>query len=367
MSLTNAAKKELLILFGGASPEYQVSCLSASSLVEAVPEERYNVHLLGITRQGDWLLTDATASEIADGRTWLCRENNRRAILSPDRRDHGLVVFENGVWTHIRIDLAFAIIHGETGEDGALQGLLELSGIPYVGAGICASACSMDKSVTMAFADQCHIRRPEYFVCDRLDFLEQPEVVTAQIEMYFGERLGQPFPLFVKPASAGSSIGISKVHTPEELRSALQLAAQYPGRLIVEENITGREIKVAVLGHRKLKLGAICEIKVENGVFNDYELKYKGTGTHKRIPAQLPEKIDAELKQSAAAIYKKLGCRGFARVDFFLKDNGDIYFNEINTVPGFSNHSIYSLMFEKAGIDYGVLVEELLESAVGEK
>lgn len=357
-------KKEILVVFGGASPEHDVSCASAAALIGAISREKYNVHCLGITKEGNWVLTEASTGEIGDAQGWLNHEKNRKAVMSLDRADHGLLVFENNGIRKQHIDVVFPIIHGETGEDGQLQGLLEIAGIPYVGCGVCASACSMDKSVTVNFARLCNIKYPEYFSCACEDFLAAPEQTAEAVVKHFRDALGEAFPLFVKPASTGSSVGISKVHNEAELMDALHLAAQYPGNLIVEENIVGKEIKVAVLGQdQDIRVGEICEVMVENGIFNTFELKYKSSGSHKRIPADLPEEVAKEVKDCAVRIYQSLGCRGFARVDFFLTADNTVVFNEINTVPGFTRGSIYSLMFEKAGVSYEALVEELIRMA----
>ncbi len=354
-------KKEVLVVFGGASPEHEVSCSSAAALIGAISREKYNVHCLGITREGNWILTEASTQEIGDAKSWLTHGSNRKAVLSPDRADHGLLVFEDNGIVKQPIDVVFPIIHGETGEDGQLQGLLEIAGIPYVGCGVCASACSMDKSVTMNFARLCHVQFPEYYSCPCNTFLADPEKIAADVVSHFRKTLGEVFPLFVKPASTGSSVGISKVHNEEELMDALRVAAQYPGSLIVEQNIVGKEIKVAVLGHDNgLRVGELCEVMVDNGIFNTFELKYKSSGSHKKIPADLPEAVANEVKESAVNIYRSLGCRGFARVDFFVTADNTVVFNEINTVPGFTRGSIYSLMFEKAGVSYETLVEELI-------
>lgn len=359
-------KKDILVIFGGASPEHEVSCASAAALIGAISRKKYHVHCLGITREGNWILTKASTEEIGDARSWLSHKDNRKAILSPDRGDHGLMIFGEKGLELLHIDVVFPIIHGETGEDGELQGLLEIAGIPYVGCGVCASACSMDKSVTVNFARLCGIRCPEYFSCACTDFLADPQGVAAQVVDHFRNTLGEVFPLFVKPASTGSSVGISKVHNEEELLTALEVAAQYPGHLIVEENIVGKEIKVAVLGQNQdIAVGELCEIVVENGIFNDFKLKYQSSGSHKKIPAELPADVVEELKNSSKEIYHRLGCRGFARVDFFVKEDNTVIFNEINTVPGFTRGSIYSLMFEKAGVPYETLVEKLICLAEG--
>lgn len=352
-------KKCILVIFGGASPEYEVSCNSAASLIEAISAEKYDIVRVGITKEGEWFLTNADVDEINDSVSWLKRSDNKKAVLSPDRKHRGLLVLEETGWSLIKVDGIFPMIHGETGEDGKLPALFEISGIPYVGSGVCASACSMDKTVTMIFADLCNVKRPEFYSCSTWDFNSDPDGITDDVMEFFANKVGFVFPLFVKPASTGSSIGISKVNSREELFEALKLAAQFNGNIIVEENISGRELKVAVLGNNNPISGDICEIMLNTRALNSYELKYKSTGSHKAIPADLSDEKVAEIKKAAIDIYKKLDCKGFARVDFFLKENGEIYFNEINTVPGFSKHSIYPLMFDSIGISYEELIEKL--------
>lgn len=357
-------KKDILVVFGGASPEYEVSCASAAALIGAISREKYNVHCVGVTREGRWILTRAPVETIGDSENWLKDAGNCPAVLSPDRGDHGLLIFDGQICRKQHIDVVFPIIHGETGEDGELQGLLELAGIPYVGCGVCASACSMDKSVTMLFAGLCGLRCPEHFSCTASSFLRAPEEIYGQIVDHFNAKMDHVFPLFVKPASTGSSIGISKVHNKEELLQALHIAAHYGGRLVVEENIVGKEVKVAVLGSgHGIRLGELCEIVTENSIFNDFKLKYKSGGSHKKIPAELPKETEEQLRRDAVAIYQILGCAGFSRVDFFVTEDGRVIFNEINTVPGFTRGSIYSLMMDKAGVSYEELVQSLIDMA----
>ncbi len=358
-----AGKKSVLVIFGGASPEHEVSCTSAASLVGAIDRSQYDLYVAGITKDGAWYLTPAAPEAIAGG-DWLSDPANRKAVLSPDRGQRGLLVLEGDRWELIPIDVAFPMVHGETGEDGMLPGLLELAGIPYVGSGVRASACSMDKPVTMLFCDLCGIKRPEFFACQAEAFAHDPEGTAAACEDHFAKTVGTVYPLFVKPASAGSSIGISKVDGRQELIAAMDEARRYSAGLIVEESIRGRELKVAVLGDGYVRAGDICEILLSGSIFNSYDMKYAGSGAHKIIPADLPEDTAEAIKKAAIDIFKKLGCKGYARVDFFLKDNGDIYFNELNTIPGFSAHSIYPLMLASQGLSYEALVDEMLVTAL---
>lgn len=355
---------KVLVIFGGASPEYEVSCASAASLLDAIDRTKYCVYAAGITKEGAWYLTHACSDKIADGVGWLTDPGNEKAVLSPDRGQRGLLVLEGEHWELIPIDVAFPMVHGETGEDGMLPGLLELAGIPYVGSGVLASACSMDKPVTMLFCDLCGIKRPEFFSCTGKDFARDPEGTAVSCEEYFRRTVGTAYPLFVKPASAGSSIGISRAESRPALIEAMTEASRYSAGIIVEESIQGRELKVAVLESGKIRTGDICEIRLTGIIFNSYAMKYAGSGVHKIIPASLPEDKAAAIKKAAVDIFRKLGCRGYARVDFFLKENGDIVFNELNTVPGFSSHSIYPLMLASQGLSYMTLVNDMIASAL---
>ena len=356
-------RRDLLVLFGGASPEYFVSCSSGAALLSAIDCEQWNVSAVGITQEGEWLLTEAPLEEIADGKTWLQHESNRKAVLSPDRKDHALLVMNEGAFSKRNVDVVFPIIHGETGEDGALEGLFQVSGIPYVGCDVCSSSCGMDKSVSMIFSDLCGIKRPEYYVCQSAAYQANPQAVTDDIVRHFTACLGDTiYPLFVKPATTGSSIGISKVENAEAMNEALAAAAPYSKKIIIEQGIKGREVKIAVLGNENPVVGDPCEVVVD-GIFNDYNMKYKVHDSHKKIPAELPEDVIAEIKAQSVALYSAMGCSGFARVDFFLTDDMEIIFNEINTVPGFTRGSIYPLMFASQGMTYEELVAKLLETA----
>ena len=353
--------KDVLVLFGGESPEYSVSCNSAACLIRAIDELGLTVHRVGVTREGKWLFTEATFDEIYDGESWIDLCGNKPVAISLDPKDHGYIVFDGDAFEKRRVDVCFPMIHGNTGEDGKIQGLLDVAGIPYVGSGVRASACCMDKVATMVFAEECGVPIPRYYACHRDDYLADPEGVEAAIDAFFTEGGISQYPIFVKPASTGSSVGISRVVSRDELGAALDEAAKYPGRLIVEQGIVGREIKIAVLGNNEITMGDTCECVVVDGVFNDFNLKYNSGGTHKVIPADLEESVVDELFVLTERLYKALGCKGFARVDWFVTPDNKIVFNDANTVPGFADHSIYPLMFSSKGVGYHELVSKLLE------
>lgn len=356
-------KKTVLVIFGGASPEHEVSCSSAAGIIRNVDKERYRLMTIGVTKDGEWIFTEANAEEIGDSISWLSHESNKKAAISTNRSDHGIFVFEpDGVFHKERVDVIFPIIHGENGEDGTLQGIFEIAGIPYIGAGVCASACSMDKIVTRIFADKENLLQPRCYIADAMELSKKKEAIVDDVERY----MSTTYPMIVKPSMTGSSIGISKVNNRQELYNAIALAAKYRGGIMVEEYISGKEIKVAVLEDGEIKTGALCEITVQQGCFNDYNLKYKGTGSHKKIPAELSAETEDKIKDAAVRIFKALGCKDYSRVDFFVTKENQVYFNEINTIPGLSEKSIFSLMFDQIGLPYAKLINRMIENKLEE-
>ena len=351
-------KKNILVIFGGDSNEYYVSCKSAADVLENIDNMLFNVFALGITLDGQWILTGASVDEIRDGHLWIKNVNNRRAIISPERNS-GIIIFDKEKIVSIYLDCVFPLIHGYSGEDGKLQGLLELAGVDYVGSGVCASANSMDKSVTGVFADLCNIKRPTCKIVSENDFKGNG---TTKIEQF-----NLKYPVFVKPANAGSSIGVSKVDDDMKIESAMKEAFLYDDKILIEQGITGKEIKVAILEdskEQKLIIGELCEITVPNGEMNDYDTKYVNHSSVKKIPANIDNKKAEIIKNQAIKIFRELGCSGFARVDFFLDEEGEVYFNEINTIPGIGKNSIYSLMFDKVGISFTELLTKLINSSL---
>lgn len=349
-------KKTVMVVFGGATPEYEVCCNSAASVVKNIDKDKYNVVKVGITREGNWFYTEATPEEIQDSLTWINSSTNKKATLSVSREDHGLIVFEDDGPKTIYVDIVFPVIHGENGEDGTLQGAFEIAGIPYVGSGVCSSSCSMDKAVTRVFADSVALTQPGCYLIESEAFKKDMNAAYDAAEAYHGGK----YPVVVKPSMTGSSIGVAVVNNREEMEEAMEFASRFRGTVMVEEFIKGKEIKVAVIGTKDVKTGDLCEIKVEDGTFNDFDLKYKGTGTHKQIPADFDDEMTGRIKEEAIKIYKALNCEDFSRVDFFVTDDNKIYFNEINTIPGFSEKSIFSLMLNSTGMSYKEIVEHLL-------
>ena len=354
-------KLELLVIFGGTSSEHEVSCLSAASILHHINADRYNVHKLGITKKGRWILTDAEPERIADG-SWESKIGNRSGILSPDRSFAGIRTL---LGDEIPIQCVFPVLHGKFGEDGTIQGLFDLAGVPYVGSGVLASAACMDKAVTKCMVvrtlEELGIRQAVYAATDRYRFASGPtEIVRMVTDTFQGE-----FPLFVKPANAGSSVGISKVRDAVQLFDGIRKAAEEDHKVIVEEAISGRELEVAVLGNRKPQASKVGEIIASNE-FYDYEAKYINELSKTEIVADLPESKLEEIQRAAVAIYETMGCKGLARVDFFLEEDGTVVFNEINTMPGFTKISMYPKLWEASGIEYSDLIDRLIDLAMEE-
>lgn len=349
-------KTKLLIIFGGASSEHEVSCMSAASVRKHLDETKYEIYQAGITKEGEWFLTHAPVSHIEDG-TWKDDPGNRRAVLTPDTSFRGLLTLgEGGTCEQIPIDVVFPVLHGKYGEDGTIQGLLDLAKLPYVGAGTTSSAACMDKGITKLIVDKTGVEQADFYLTDRYEFAADPQGVVKSAEAYFRGK----YPLFVKPANAGSSVGISKARDREGLFAAIKLASGEDSKILIEEMITGREIEVAVLGNRSPKASLPGEI-LSAGEFYDYESKYINTESKTRILDDVSEDIRENLRQAALKVYKAMGCRGLARVDFFLEKTGRVVFNEVNTLPGFTNISMYPKLWEAGGLPY----EKLLDTLIG--
>ena len=353
----------ILLLFGGKSSEYEVSLSSATGAYQNIDRRKYNVLLCGITKdEGRFWLYEDDPQKIADG-TWT---DGRKFPLSVDLSNGTLSVDRDGTIEHIRPDAVLPMIHGKFCEDGTLQGLFAVAGIPVVGCDCQASAVCMDKAVTKAIViAETGVRTARGIVvkCVGEACPDEARIKEArrEAEAAFG------YPMFVKPARAGSSVGVNKVKKPEEFARALKLAFAEDSKVLVEEAINGREIEVAVLEEGGVYTVAHpAEIDCGSSEFYDYETKYISDASSFYIPARIPEAAQEEVRGCAEAIFRALDCRGLARVDFFYtRDGGEIVFNEINTLPGFTPISMYPKMMINDGIAYGALLDRLIESAVG--
>lgn len=353
-------RKNVLILFGGVSSEHEVSRASASSILNHISREKYEIYAVGITKAGNWILTDSPAASIADG-SWEQDPANRSVAVSMDQDQRGLVVMgADGSAKRIPIDVVFPVLHGKNGEDGTMQGLLQITGIPFVGSDMVASAASMDKAITKVVVEQAGwISQADSVLIHERKYREDPNGELLGVTTYFSDT----YPLFVKPANAGSSVGISKVKSADELPEALEAAFAEDDKVLVEEAVTGRELEVAILGNEKPEASCIGEIFAANE-FYDYNAKYENTASQTAIVTDLDPEKEQEIKDTAVKVYRIMGCRGLARVDFFLKDSGRIVFNEINTMPGFTDISMYPQLWEASGISYPDLIDRLIRLAL---
>ncbi len=341
------------MIFGGMSSEHDVSCVSVVNVVKGLNQDKYEMTLIGITKDGNWLLVDSV-KEIEDG-TW--NQGKKGAILSPDRNQKGILILENGNYTYQPVDVIFPVLHGKFGEDGTIQGLFEMSGIPYVGCGVLCSAVSMDKISTKIFVERLGIRQAN-FVADIARDLRDLDKTTKEVE----EKLG--YPVFVKPSNAGSSCGVSKANNREEFVEAMKLAKEHDTRVLIEEMICGHEVECAVLGGDEVKASRIGEIMAA-AEFYDYEAKYHNAESKTVIdPEGVPAEAKEKVRKAAVEIFKAVSGFGLSRVDFFIEnDTNDVVFNEINTLPGFTNISMYPMLWNDMGLSRTELIDCLIESA----
>ena len=354
--MNKSAKLSLAVIFGGVSSEHEVSRMSVTSILENLSNERYEVHMVGITKEGRWLLYTGPVEDILSG-AWE-QGPVTPAFLSPDPSVHGLVALRNGKAETIHVDVIFPALHGKNGEDGTIQGLFQLSGIPYVGCDTESSAICMDKAVTHSLLSSADIEQAHYlwFYADRFD--AAPDTIKNKIQA----RLD--FPVFVKPSNAGSSVGVSKVERFEDLDQAIRKAAREDKKVVVEEGITGQEVEVAVLGNRDCDASLVGEIGA-SAQFYDYDDKYINGTSQLYIPARIPQEVSEKIRQTAVRAYRLLGCSGLARVDFFVTAGDNrVILNEINTLPGFTSISMYPKLWMAMGLSYGELLDKLIELAL---
>ncbi len=349
-------KLSVCVLFGGMSPEHEVSLRSAEFVLSCLDAEKYNIFPVGITKNGDWVLFGGTDYSMLPDGTWLEHPSNRRAAISPVR-GQGLLSFEGDCVVRERIDVVFPVLHGENGEDGTVQGLLQLAGIPYVGPHVAASAVSMDKTLTKLVADQAGVRQAAWMLVREKEIESRAEAILDQIEKRFA------YPVFVKPAGTGSSVGVSKATDRKSLKDALLNAGTYDDKILVEEFIHGREVEVAVMGNQS-PMASICG-EIDSGAeFYDYDAKYLTDTSVAYIPARIDDAVSEAVRDAAVKIYSAIGCQGLSRVDFFVTyENNEVVFNEINTLPGFTSISMYPKLFAASGIPGPQLIDELLKLA----
>lgn len=338
------------ILFGGNSPEYTVSLQSAYAIIKALDESRYEKILIGITKDGAWFRYYGDIDNIPDD-TWHMESANCVPVsVNPNPKLHGIIELNSNCYKFTKLDVAFPVLHGKYGEDGTVQGLFELSGIPLIGCGTLSSALCMDKNRAHQLVSKAGIATPKAIVLS--------EAIPEQKLYKLTKNL--IYPLFVKPMRAGSSYGITKVLREEQLCNAMNLAFHFDDEVIIEENIDGFEVGCAILGNQKLIIGEVDEIELVDGFF-DFTEKYTLETSKIHMPARIDTDIANHIKKAAALIYKTLGCKGFARVDMFLTPDKKIVFNEVNTIPGFTSHSRYPNMMKGIGLSFSEILDKLIE------
>lgn len=348
-------KLNVAVFFGGCSPEYSVSLSSASSVILNLDTEKYNPLMIGITSNGSWYYYTGPVQKLLND-TWHNDQDCTPAVLSPNRGENCLLLLEDKSITRIPVDIAFPVLHGCNGEDGTLQGMLELCGIPLAGCGTLASALSMDKDRAHRLVSLAGIPVPRHMVLEPDTSFEQASA--------FAEEIG--YPLYVKPVKAGSSYGVTKVPAKEHLAAAVSLAFQYDSQVLLEKNIEGFEVGCAVLGNGNPITGEVDEIELSGGFF-DFTEKYTLKTSSIHVPARISSTKAEEIKETAKSIYRILGCSGFARVDMFLTPEGQVLFNEVNTIPGFTEHSRYPGMMKAAGYSFRQVLDRILELALEQK
>lgn len=347
-------KMNVAVIFGGVSSEYEISCLSAANVVNILDRDKYNVYVIGITRDGKWFLTDATAEQIKNGK-WLDADS-RNAFISPDRSVRGIYVVGG---KNIKIDVAFPILHGKNGEDGAVAALLKLAGIPQVTTTMTSAACSMDKVITKILCERAGIPQAKWLALYSCELKSDIGAAADKVEKQF------EYPVFVKPASAGSSVGVVKCSCRAQLEAGLLEASGHDFKVVVEEFVRGSEVEVAVIGNSE-PTASVCGQIAPSREFYSYDSKYNDDNSELYIPARISDEIADSIRKTAVSVFKTMECQGMARVDFFVTDSGDIIFNELNTIPGFTNISMYPKLMAHSCCGGSALADRLIALALAE-
>lgn len=343
-------KIRVVVLFGGQSSEHVVSCMSAANVIDRIDKEKYELLLIGITEAGHWIKTDS----VEDIRSGSWTEGRVSAVISPDATQKCVILMDGESAKRVPVDVVFPVLHGLYGEDGTVQGLLELAKIPYVGCGVLASAVSMDKLYTKVIVDGLGVRQAEYEPVTR-DQLAHMDAVVARVEGHF------TYPVFIKPSNAGSSRGVSKAENRDQLVSGLQEAARHDRKILVEETLVGREVECAVFGggEQEVVASGVGEI-LAAAEFYDFDAKYFNEESRTVTDPELPGDAAEQIRKIAVSVFQAVDGYGLARVDFFVKEDGEVVFNEINTLPGFTAISMYPMLWEARGVSKEALVEKLI-------
>jgi D-alanine-D-alanine ligase len=333
---------KVCVIFGGTNSEYEISLLSVTSVLENLDKNKYDVVMLGITKDGKWLHYTGPVDMI-ESDAWKDSSYVQPAVFSTDRTRRGL----------LDVDVAFPVLHGKCGEDGTIQGFLELAGVPCVGCGVLSSALCMDKEISHILLQSADIPKTKLAAVHRDD-----DVPFDMLEREFG------YPMFIKPANAGSSVGISKACDRETLRESILLALEHDRKAVVEQAMTGTEVECAVLGNRNPVAAQMLAEIAPSGEFYDYTAKYLDDSAALIIPARISAEAAAKVREIAVRAYRALECRGMARVDFFVREDGFVTLSEVNTIPGFTSISMYPRMFIESGMSYPELLDRLIALAM---
>jgi len=353
----SVVKKRLRVgvLFGGRSGEHEVSLQSAASVIAALDPGRYEIVPIGITKDGRWLAGSSAQKLLPD-----VLRSGQRVLLGADPNVGALVPMDEDRSPALRVDVVFPVLHGTYGEDGTVQGLLELADLPYVGSGVIGSAVGMDKDMQKRLFLQAKLPVGAFLAVSRARWESEPRAVRREIEKQFR------YPVFVKPATLGSSVGMTKAHNAAELEQAMALAGEFAQKIVIERTIRGREIELSVLGNEQARASVPGEI-VPHREFYDYEAKCLEEGTRLIIPAKLSKAQVRRFQDLAVRAFHAVEALGMARVDFFLeRGTGRIYLNELNTIPGFTSISMYPKLWEASGLSYRALLDELIELALAQ-
>ena len=349
-------KLSVALIFGGKSGEHDVSRVSASSIFKHINKEKYDVHTIGITKDGNWIYYNGSAEDMANGEWENLADNDVKINLIPNGNSKVGLEFKDGSFK--KIDVLFPVLHGPYGEDGKIQGVFEISNIPYVGCGVLASSVGMDKLICKKVFSQIGLPQVNYTYTNKWEFNLNKEKELDKIESELN------YPVFVKPANMGSSVGISKACNREELLKGINEALKHDTRIVLEQGINAREIEVAVLGNDDVKASIAGEI-ISAKDFYDYEDKYVNGASKLEIPAKVDEITMESIRNMAINAFKGIDGSGLSRVDFFIdKETDKIYINEINTLPGFTNISMYPKLWGATGIQYTDLIDKLIQLAI---
>ncbi|MGX7108941.1 D-alanine--D-alanine ligase [Facklamia miroungae] len=343
---------KIILLYGGQSAEHEISIISAHNITQAIMYDLYTVQPIYITKQGQWIKGPEMKEPSIGDQQLIFQESEKMEWSSTNAPSKGILIRPGDIQEKEAI--VFPVLHGPNGEDGTVQGFVEVLGMPYVGAGITASANGMDKIISKALFTQAGIPQVPYVSFDDVEWKNQQDSLIIKAE---GTLL---YPLFVKPANMGSSVGISKAHDKYELIKAVEEALKYDRRIVVEQGITADECEVAVLGNEDIHVSCVGRL-VKTQDFYDYSEKYINNTVEMEIPAQLPESLCEQIQEYAKKAYQVIDGSGLARADFFVTSNHDVYINELNTMPGFTQYSMYPSLWKATGLEYRDLIEELIQ------